>query len=109
VESLQKEQITQLRIVACFRCADCRTTFEPPEDALSASTHPHIGDLVVRQRRQGDGFVITLLGASASQETRCANWAQAVSVAMHTAGRLRSNVWHTENGVTFDLLANYRV
>jgi len=107
LKSLPHEEVTQRRLVAYLSCGDCGTTFEPPSRNARAGPRPHIGDLVVRQRRDHEGFVITLLGASSSQETQCASRAYALTLATRAARPLRVNVWETNDGVTFDLIASY--
>ncbi len=107
LESLPHETITRLRILAYLRCRDCGTSFEPTRQNVSAAIHPHIGDLIVRHRRDTDGFVVTLLGASASQERYCANRDYAVALAASTAAPLQSDVWETNDGLTFELVTSY--
>jgi hypothetical protein len=65
-------------------------------------TGPQIGDLIVRPRRRSHDFIISILGASASRQTHCATRDDAVTLATRTATLLRSAVWETEDGISFD-------
>lgn len=107
VHNLPLEQVTQLRMLAFLKCCDCGTTFEPATDTPGIVMRPHIGDFVVRQRRESEGFIISLLGASASHETYCASHAYAIALARRAARPMRANVWETTDGVTFDLVGTY--
>ena len=99
------QQLTPLRTLAYVRCEDCGTTFE--RDKPSAAVRPHIGDLIVRQQRDKDEFVITQVGASASQLMRCATREYAIRLATLAARSLRATVWETFDGLTFDVIATY--
>lgn len=102
--SKRKEHVTQLRALIYVQCEDCGTMFDP---LVANAAWPHIGDLVVRQQHDQDGFVITLVGASASQEMRCASREYAIRLARRAARPLRATVWETDDGLTFDVIATY--
>jgi len=107
LQSLPLEQITNLRMLAFLRCCDCGTSFESAADTPHIIMRPHIGDFVVRQRRATGGFIVSLLGASASHETHCASHAYAIALARQAARPMGSHVWETTDGVTFDLVGTY--
>ena len=62
---------------------------------------------MVRPRRDREGFVIVLLGASASQEMCCPSRAFAITFVTRTARSLQASVWETVDGVTFELIATH--
>jgi len=74
-----------------------------------AATRPQDGDLVVRPEQGPHDhpvFVLTPLGAR--WETTCPTYAEAVHMAERTARVYKSDIWFTQDGVTFDLVSSHR-
>lgn len=78
-----------------------------PSDDSTRGMRPCIGDLIVQRHRNHVGYVITLVGASASRETYCDSRECAITLATRAARPLRATVWETSDGTTFDLVPNY--
>jgi hypothetical protein len=69
---------------------------------------PERGDVVIRSTHRTESvFAVTVWG-TATHATTCATYDDALRLANRTAVATRTDVWYSDDGVSFHLVVTYR-
>jgi len=71
-------------------------------------TDPDGGDVIIRSTHLTEAFFAVSVWGAAAHATSCATYNDAFVLANRTAAATRTDVWYSDDGVSFHIVATYR-